>query len=336
MRYHPDGFVPPEDYIHLFGVEKAPSWFPGLSAPMVSNSVEFDATRDESGYGPASIAYAMEREPWQGRDKLILWALLRALLRQPGSLPMFTPEVIGESRWSRVDAIWVLQYTPLQPETVHLILRALECVPALDVPIVGDIVTRVRSMTDDPALHERLDVLDAKIADAPNVDDIIDPRLLDRVPGIRHQPIMELFRRCPMRKPERITYYMRDVLRDLAAGLHDHIRLLLLEIPGHLAEHGEISHGEDVLRGLIMLELELKKDDLSMDLREIGLNETLCRIILAADATRPLRAQKLANAAVTVLYYKDKTKPVLRRLRDEVQGKRLKARVIETIKYTSG
>ncbi|GLZ81261.1 hypothetical protein Afil01_60680 [Actinorhabdospora filicis] len=326
-------FIPPEDYIHLFGAAKAPGWFPGLQPGFVRLGEKLDATRDESGYGPASVAHALAREPWDGRQQMVLWALLRALLRQPGSLPMFAPEIVEGCSWGRVDAMWVIQYTPAQPETVHLILAAVESVPPEDRPVLAATVAGLRELTGDPGVHARLDAIEKDIAGRPRPDDVLDPRLLDRIPEMRHLPIMELLSRCAVTKPERLPYWRRDNLRRAADGLHDAIRLLLMAVPGHLAEHGGFSHGEDVLRGLIMLELELPKKDLSPELRQPGLTALLADIIRAVDATRPRRGEKLANAAAEVLYYKKKAKGTVRQLVGEVTGKRLKARLEMVLEY---
>lgn len=326
-------FVPPEDYIHLFGVDKAPTWFPGLNRDFIETGRDLDATRDESGYGPASVAFALSREPWQGRNQMVLWALLRALLRQPGSLPMFAPEILDGCGWSRVDAMWLIEYTPVQPETVHLVLAAIASVPAEDRPILAGTVAALREHTGDPDVVARLDAIEADIASAPRPDDVLDPRLLDRVPHIRGLPVMELLTRCEQKKPERLPYWQRERLRSLSGGLHDAIRLLLTAIPAHLAEHGGFTHGEDVLRGLILLELELGKDDLSPELRERGLTVVLADIIRASDATRPRRAEKLANAAAEVLYYKSGAKGTVRKLLTEVTGKRLRARLEMVLEY---
>lgn len=326
-------FIPPEDYIHLFGAEKAPTWFPGLHRDFIATGAELDATRGEDGYGPASVDLMMSLEPWQGRNQMVLWALLRALLRQPGSLPLFAPEILDGCRWGRADAIWVVQYTPLQAETVHLVLTAVESVPAEDRPILADTVAALRETTGDRDVHARLDAIERSIAEAPRPDDLLDPRLLDRVPHIRNLPVMELLTRCEQKRPERLAYWQRDRLRSMSDGLHDAIRLLLTAIPAHLAEHGGFTHGEDVLRGLILLELELRKDDLSPELRQPGLTVVLADIIRASDATRPRRGEKLANAAAEVLYYKSKAKGTVRQLLTEVTGKRLRARLEMVLQY---
>jgi len=305
------------------GIGEIPDWLPGLTPQFLQYAEELDATRDASGYGPASVAYAVEEEQWGRRPAAILWALLRHLLGQPGSAPIFAPAVVDGLRWAKDDALWIAAMAPVSPETQHLILSALEAVPAVDLVVAADSLARLRSALTTPELLERLDALDKSAATAPRPEDALDPRFVERIAFVFEHPIRELLTDCAVTRPDRPSWYWRDRMKRLAFGRHDDIREILAAIPAHLDAHGALREGQDVLRGLIFV---------AEAVGGAWVTPTLADVVRAAGAT-PVRSRVLANAAVTALYYRSDAKGTMRRLHDEMTDKTLRKRISDHEQY---
>lgn len=321
-------YVPATEYAHRlgidFGSDAIPDWLPGLSPAFLAIVDEFDATRDASGYGPASVAFAMELEPWNRRTSVVAWALLRDLLGQPGTAAMFTPEMTGELRWAKGDALWIAGATPATPETVHLILSALESLPTADLPLAAEEVARVRKVVTDGDLLARLDQLDEAIAGAFRPEDVLDPLFAERIGHILDRPIRELLQYCALKRAGRPAWPWRDWTNRLIDGRYDDVHEILAAIPAHLEEHGRFSRGEDLLRGLIFV---------ADHSGEGWVIPVLADIAVAGGTTTPVRSRKLANAAVDALYYHKKARTVVQNLQGQVTDKVLSKRIADVLEF---
>jgi len=320
-------FIPAAEYAHLIGIADpadVPAWLPALKPGFLALAGELDATRVDGRYTDASVAFAMGLEHWDGRPDVVLWVLLRALLGQPGGGPLFKPEVVDCLRWSTPDALWIVGMTPARKATAHLILAALDCVHGDELPLAAGDIARLREVVTDPGVIERLDKLDARIAAAPRIEDVLDPRFIQRISGTLSGPIREMLFRCEVKRPARPTWWWRERMKSLAHKRQMPVREILTAIPAHLEEHGGFTQGEDTLRGLIFVAEAFGKG---------WINPVLADVILAAGGTIPPRSQKLANAAVEALYYRPKARNLLNDLGKRIPNKTLKARIVKTVEY---
>ncbi|GIG70804.1 hypothetical protein [Phytomonospora endophytica] len=320
-------FLPASAYAERLGfadADELPDWLPEISPDFLVLADRFDATREDGRYGERSLAFAMDLEPWNGRSVVVLWALLRALLGQPGGSALFRRETLDGVRWSDADALWIASMTPAKKATSHLILAAVESMQADELPLAAPHVARLREVVTDAGLIERLDTIDARIAEAPRPEDLLDPLFAERVAATLNRPIRELIFRCALNRPERPSWWWRDSMKRLTNGHEYAVQDILKAIPAHLAEHGRFSRGEDTLRGLIFVADAFEKGWIIPVFRDI---------ILAAGGTRPPRSQKLANAAVEALYYHDKSRSTLEDLRKRVPGKALQNRIDTVLEY---
>lgn len=326
MQNPPMPYIPAADYAARLGLTgpEVPAWLPEVSPDFLELADAFDATREDGRYGAASLAFAMELTPWNRRGLVILWALLRALLGQPGGAALFARETVEDVRWSGADALWVASMAPARKATSHLILAALTCLSPDDLPLAAPHVARLREVVTDPAVIERLDELDARIAAAPQPEEILDPLFVERIAATLNLPIRELLFRCALKRPARPGWGWRDWMKGLVNGHQFAVQDILTAIPPHLEEHGGFSRGEDTLRGLIFVAEAFDKG---------WIIPVFGDIILAAGGTAPARSPKLANAAVEALYYRDKARGTLEDLRDRVPGKALRKRIDVTLKY---
>lgn len=319
--------IPAADYAHLLGITDpadVPSWLPELSPELLALVQEFDATRVDGRYTDASVAFAMELEHWDGRPHVVLWVLLRALLGQPGGGHLFKPEVVEALRWSTPDALWIVRMTPVGRPTSHLILAALDCIDADDLPLTANTVARLREIVTDPVQLARLDTLDARIAAAPCIEDLLDPRFVERIADTLSGGIREMLFRCARKHPDRPGWWWGHRMKGLAHNRSRAVREILAAIPPHLEEHGGFTQGQDTLRGLVFVAEAFEKG---------WIIPLLADVILAAGGTSPARSQVLANASVEALYYRPKAVGVLRDLEGRVPGKALKKRIAKTVEY---
>ena len=322
-----DALIGPKEYAHLLDLSpdaELPDWLPHLPPEFLAIAADLDATRRDGRYTPASVEYALTLDEWHSRPIAISWAVMRALLRQPGSADMFRAVVVEGCRWGKFDALWLIERIPAGRPTAHLLTRLLECVPAIDLAPVADTITRLRAAVTDEGLRERLDGLATAAEQAPRPEDVLDPAFLRRIAPALKGPLRELLFRCEVSKPERPSSYWWQRMEYLAAGQWDDVRRILEEVPGHLAEQGRFGLGEDVVRGLIFF---------AEYTREGWVVPVLFDIALAAGGYAPAPSRVLANAAVAAMYYRPEARGWLETLREVVPGKALRDRIDECLEY---
>ncbi|MEV0645148.1 hypothetical protein AB0I28_07780 [Phytomonospora sp. NPDC050363] len=320
-----DQYVPAAEYAHRLGLTEAPDWLPDLIPSYLEIVEKFDATRVDGRYGEESLEFARSLDAWGDRSAVVLWALFRALLRQPGGSALFRRDIVEGLRWSGADALWLVPLIPARKSTSHLLLATLESVSPYDLPLAAADVARLREVVTDPEYIERITRLENLIAKAPRVEDLFDPLFAERIGPVLNLPIRELLDRCALPRLGRPSWWWRDLQKRRLANHWDALKYILACIPPHLEEHGGFSKGEDTLRGLMYVAEASDKGWITPLFADI--------VLAAAGGPGPVRSLKLANTAVDALYYRPKSKGVLTGLRGKVRHKTVLNLIDRALKY---